>query len=821
MKILLENFRSHTRSEYTFPDSGLTLLSGQSGSGKSTILTAVLFALYGRVRKPYTFGKKTCKVSLEMFDMNIVRTRSPNRLLVTLKDKTYEDDEAQGVIDSHMNTSYEEFLCSSYIRQKENASIVSMNQTEQIALIERVAFQDSKHTFYKDSINALVKVKTTKLADIESKIDISNENLSRLKSKSREFTVKSPPVKEGESMDDNDERIKNVKVDITSLNSEKEEIRESIRSTEKIKHEMQSLLDEKRTLQGKQSAIQSQIDFLSFEELNHEEISTMECRITELEKEYDQAKTYALGKELWREYKVKAEEKMEEYDSKIKEYKAKLLSPTEKKHIESTIKNAHVIDDNGLTPQEARAKLMLLTREIRTEYKTNNLKTVSSTVTYLKKRCSTLREDIVRNEDLLKEYRTEAAKASITSITYECPCCKEKLLVEEDKLIKYVERENVNYEEMVSNTIIALTNGRAAISKIEQWIHDMKEYARISSFKETVTKSKMDELKAKITVDGMYRKSYEEYKEMYENETLPDSIERLSSIALEIFIEHDRSSNSEERSKTPQEIKKNIDNLATTLQKQYTARMNFNTLKSELDETIRSIRDVDRKLKSEGNPSKELKNLNVTLLNVECRINDAHAELERLTNLGATIKQYRMYESHVKEIEYVNGMIDAFDRDRKILEKEIEACNLLKRCVLDAEILALQRTIYDINEYSKYYLDLMFEKTPIVVELKSIKYSKDTSKFQLNVNIEYKGETYDNINQLSGGERDRVNLAFILGVNTMLKSRILMLDECLASLDGETNTEILEFLKDISDNRSILVVSHEAIRGVFDEVVEI
>ena len=53
-KIKLKNIRSYIGEEIEF-DKGITLLSGDIGSGKSTILLAIDFALFG-LRKGYLSG---------------------------------------------------------------------------------------------------------------------------------------------------------------------------------------------------------------------------------------------------------------------------------------------------------------------------------------------------------------------------------------------------------------------------------------------------------------------------------------------------------------------------------------------------------------------------------------------------------------------------------------------------------------------------------------------------------------------------------------------------------------------------------------------
>lgn len=86
--------------------------------------------------------------------------------------------------------------------------------------------------------------------------------------------------------------------------------------------------------------------------------------------------------------------------------------------------------------------------------------------------------------------------------------------------------------------------------------------------------------------------------------------------------------------------------------------------------------------------------------------------------------------------------------------------------------------------------------------------------------IKYKGYTYTSFDELSGGETQLCELAFMLAVNDMVNSPLLFLDECLNNLDEEINAEMLEYLREFSENKLTLVVSHEAVTGIFDRVIE-
>src|SRR3989344_6878636 len=54
--IKLENIRSYTDNVIELPDRGSILLSGNVGSGKSTILLAIEFALFGIIRGELSGG---------------------------------------------------------------------------------------------------------------------------------------------------------------------------------------------------------------------------------------------------------------------------------------------------------------------------------------------------------------------------------------------------------------------------------------------------------------------------------------------------------------------------------------------------------------------------------------------------------------------------------------------------------------------------------------------------------------------------------------------------------------------------------------------
>ena len=136
MKITLENFLCHENMSLNLGEKGLSLVSGKSGTGKTSILKAIFFALFGEGTKLQTYGKKSTKVTLEFDDLKIVRTKRPNRLV--LNDK-YEDATAQEIINKKFGKT---FKTSGYVQQNNLSSFILMSPTDKLAFLEKFAFEN-------------------------------------------------------------------------------------------------------------------------------------------------------------------------------------------------------------------------------------------------------------------------------------------------------------------------------------------------------------------------------------------------------------------------------------------------------------------------------------------------------------------------------------------------------------------------------------------------------------------------------------------------------------------------------------------------------
>jgi ABC-type Mn2+/Zn2+ transport system ATPase subunit len=107
---------------------------------------------------------------------------------------------------------------------------------------------------------------------------------------------------------------------------------------------------------------------------------------------------------------------------------------------------------------------------------------------------------------------------------------------------------------------------------------------------------------------------------------------------------------------------------------------------------------------------------------------------------------------------------------------------------------------------------------PFKEKSKNGKIENSELKPGIDIKVCYKGEQIE-LSSLSGGEYDRVSLAIMLAFNNLSKSNMILLDESIASLDADLTLDILDKLKDNSQNKRILVVAHQLSTGIFDQIV--
>ena len=180
MKIKLENFRCYENKEFDLGDNGLVLISGASGAGKSTILNAIYFCLFGEGNKIVSHGKTSCKVEMEINlnkHMKISRTKRPNRLVLEVDDDTIQDQAAQDIINRLFGDMFD---VSGYISQNGANSFILMNPADKLTFLERFAFKDIDLTNIKGRCKAVIKKRHDQHIKSIAEYEMANKVVSEL-----------------------------------------------------------------------------------------------------------------------------------------------------------------------------------------------------------------------------------------------------------------------------------------------------------------------------------------------------------------------------------------------------------------------------------------------------------------------------------------------------------------------------------------------------------------------------------------------------------------------------------------------------------------
>ena len=150
MKVTLKGFRCHLDTCYEFNDN-LTLISGPSGVGKSTIFQAIFWCLYGNLKGIYdhTGTVTRCSVLLELGNCTIYRQGKPNLLKFNYKssnstdstNEIFEDKVAQDLIEREFGPKNVWKACS-YIEQGSKCELITCANPDRMDILNCLSFSN-------------------------------------------------------------------------------------------------------------------------------------------------------------------------------------------------------------------------------------------------------------------------------------------------------------------------------------------------------------------------------------------------------------------------------------------------------------------------------------------------------------------------------------------------------------------------------------------------------------------------------------------------------------------------------------------------------
>lgn len=796
--LAVSNFKIHSELELSSVGTGLIRFHGNSGSGKSSMASAISYALFGKVWK----SKGLCKYGETVFSVTLTltnskkdlfvikRINSPKKLTLSTKKsgtgngKLVKGDEAEEAIRELIGLTYFQYVWG--VTLKNNISILEVSPQEKyLAICSLADIESEKLNEVTEKIQDQRKLITSRFSTLDQKIGKEEGILTVLNKKLATYSDRLNPV----DLEDVEESTVEIPEETTLEDLLLEKQKELSKLNKQIKVLEEKILKfAKGVSEG--AEMQNQLNAL------------VDRRKTTLEtlKESDgyTPRYVTLAKKAFA--LQQARERLEKTKEETKKESAKRRGVIEAFFEKNLPKN--------IPPKEYRAYVSdLRTRwsEYSSEVSTRTklLKEKNSASLELTKLYSKVRNvyptalEIKKSKAMVAFLQTQRKKLLPGG---ECPCCG-TVLVYDSEVGSLVELDSTSSGDL----------NEGAASK-------------------TLTLAQIDSLIQKISeVGDVFSRPIPDAPKPPRN-TLEKAEQILEEV--ETFLSELRMI---EVGKSPEVTK--IEKEVRLLTKDWEVDEDALVPEELTEDDIASYALLE---KTHTKALSSLEILNKKIVTLEKQI----SQTESLDDLVEVLEE-RKEEKSVLET-FISSVEKAIENERieeelKVLQKEhqkhteilnklneakIQASNLLSGLkslsakIKEAKLISIQETIRIINQKAREYVKKLFdgpgERWSIYLTLASDSEGKEG---KVSVKAVSRGGDHIKYDDLSDGEKQRARFAFFLGINDYLNPGLDMtiVDESLNQIEEERNSTSLEILK--LRRGTNIVISHEALEGKFDKTI--
>ncbi len=784
-RIVLHNYRAFQHEEIEFPE-GITAIIGNNGTGKSTIIEAVGWALYGsrvartnkeNIKRQDAPPAEECYVTLAFslgdddYEITRIMTGSSLSTDATVKvNGLVSASSASGateLIEKKLGMDHDAFYTSLVARQKEINALSSKTPGERKRSMLRMLGIDA--------IEEAVKRVRQDRRDTRQQVEALRSALKDIDE------LKEQRKEQRQAKEDVDSRLKATRSALSSLTSRVDRLKEQ-RNEEKQKHERYNELQKQKSTV--EERLQSRRQQMEQKQDEKEELQKKRRRLQELQpkmERYEEIKQKKEEMEQQRE-RHRTRQQLQEDVTEIKKEIAELRETT------SSLKEA-LADRETVKEQLDRVAGQLEQQRERRSETTSSLKVTET--------------KLASAHDKLEEVQKHRSTIEQRGPESDCPTCGRQLGESYEDILQDYRGKATELQDRIDT----LEEHR---EKLQEKQSELDEQLRQLRDKKQELEQRYEQLKQKAQ-----RHSHLQEQITDKQEKLQEKRHRIQEIGEVAFDEERYKQMAEELTKL-QDTRETIIGLRSEVKR-------FDTLQEQLEQTTNGIQQARQQLE---------------------QLNDAVEALdfdrERYRQLEETYEQKREQLQDMRERRIqLTARQEQVDREIERLKAEIaeqkekrEDIEMYRQTMRQLERLAGPRDSGLLNEFKHYLISRI---GPMLSHYASHFFSVFTAgKYsQIEVDDNYDIFIYDEgeqfgIERFSGGEEDLANLSLRLAISQVIAERaggvdfhFIVLDEIFGSQDRERRTNVLNTLGELSSQfQQVLLITHiEEIKDSMEYVI--
>lgn len=861
--IKLENFLSHGETEIEFAEDGITAIIGENGAGKSSIIEAIIFALYGTSNKGVNrdlikWGRKKAKVELifkkreeiykierelELNRRNIADSKSSIYKFETGNYRLYFTKEANKKVVEITKISKKTFFSSILVKQGEIEGLIKEKPSEREKIIEEILDID-KYKEIREKFKLYKNIYKNRLDNLD--LQFSNKSLNDLE---KDITVKL------EEKDKTEQSIQKIENELKNLQAKIEHLDNKLKERSNIESRISDINRFNSSLEKDIERLKQELIEIEKDEKILDELKEKVLKLEELEKQKEEInnlinlinKKESIEREMKDvEEKIKTIESFKEIAEKYQEEEKKLVDTVNKikeiskykGNIEQLKKHQMDITENikkeKLAYNQLVEKLKTYYQKFQTlklnplmikEFKNqNNIK-----IENLENEIGNLREKLGGIEGEGKSLKEN--KEEISKLSGKCPVCLRPIEEhEKEKIYKELEEKIIEKREeykKVSTKIKTIEEELKKQKEIKELLQEIdKIYEEIKKEEENLTeindKIKINEDKVKSEeplekekeeIDtflkenrdkiGIYRKYISENPYQKQKELLI----QLENINKEILSLNIQNKNLETLELLKKQISGEIETLKPLRNRYFQIQQKISSKDKKLQEKEEKENEVRKNKEEIEKLEEKLKYIDIEITKTE--LENFKTEKENLESQKLIfIEQKGKLDAEIKNLQEKIKEI-------KELENEIEKTKR-KLEKYDNVINAIDKYIFILKQNALYNIPKLTEETFSRFGFNDFINLRFTEDFDIVFNASVvSAENIDvKVSALSGGQRIALGLALRFAIAKLLneKSDFIILDEPTIHLDSNRISELVDILGTLKEKefiKQLIVITHD------------